>query len=71
VLETRERRLKGNWQDTSILQAAHVAANLLDPAYAAVDKDCDSLPEILVEHEQMAHDLVKRVHRAAAVMEFE
>jgi hypothetical protein len=47
-----------NGQVTPILQAAHVAAYLLDPAYATVDKDCVSLPEIPAEHE---HDLVKPV----------
>jgi hypothetical protein len=71
VLETWERRLKGNGQVTPILQAAHVAAYLLDPAYATVDKDCVSLPEIPAEHEQMARDLVKRVGGAAAAREFE
>jgi hypothetical protein len=73
VLETWEQRLKGNGQVTRILQAAHVAAYkyLVDPAYATVDKDCVSLPEIPAEHEQMARDLVKRVGGAAAAREFE
>jgi hypothetical protein len=71
VPETWERRLKGNGQVKTILQAAHVAAYLLDPAYATVDKDWVSLPEIPAEHEQMARDLVRRVGRAAAAREFE
>jgi hypothetical protein len=71
VLETWEQCLKGNGQVMPILQAAHVAAYLLDPAYATVDKNCVSLPEIPAEHEQMPRDLVKHVGRAAAVKEFE
>jgi hypothetical protein len=71
VLETWERRLEGNGQVTPILQAAHVAAYLLDPMYATVEKVDVSLPEVPAEHEQMARDLVKRVGGAAAAREFE
>jgi hypothetical protein len=60
-----------NRQVTPILQAAHVAAYLLDPAYATVDKDCVSLPEIPAEHKHMARDLVKRVGRAPAARKFD
>jgi hypothetical protein len=45
VPETWDRRLKGNGQVTHILQAAHVAAYLFDPAHDTVDKDCVSFPE--------------------------
>jgi hypothetical protein len=71
VPEPWERRLKGVGQVTPILQAAHVAAFLLDPAYATVDKDCASLPEMPAEHEQMSRDLLNRVGGAAAAREFE
>ena len=71
VLKAWERRVKGDGQVTPILQAAHVAAYLLDPMYAQVRKTSIGLPVVLDEHEQLARDLIKRVGGRAAAGECE
>ena len=71
VLKTWERRVKGYGQVTPILQAAHVAAYLLDPMFAQVRKTCIGLPVVPDEHEHMVRDLIRRVGGRAAAVEFE
>ena len=71
VLKTWVRRVKGDGQVTPILQAAHVAAYLLDPMFAQVRKTSIGLPVVPDEHEQMVRDLIKRVGGYVAAVEFE
>ena len=71
VLKTWERRVTGDGQVTPLLQAAHVAAYLLDPMYAHVQRTSFDLPVVPREHHKMARDLVTRVGGHAAAKEFE
>ena len=71
VLKTWERRVKGDGQVTPILQAAHVAAYLLDPMFVQVRKTSIGLPVVPDEHEQMVNDLIKRVGGRVTAVEFE
>ena len=61
----------GDGQVTPLLQAAHVAAYLLDPMYAQVQRTSVDLPVVPWEHHKMARDLFMRVGGHDATKEFE
>ena len=56
---------------TPTLHGARVAAYLLDPMSAQVQKTSIGLPVVPDKHEQMVCDLIKRVGGRAAAVEFE